>query len=69
MGNERAAVITLATADPAKFGEAIAKAGLKTPALPSHIQDLFEREERYTVIPNSLDAVTDFIQRNARVSG
>lgn len=68
MGQDQAAVITLATADPAKFGDAISKAGLEIPALPSHIQDLFEREERYTVIPNSLDAVTDFIQCNTRVS-
>lgn len=55
-------VICLATAHPAKFAEAIERAGLETPALPSHLADLMTREERTTVLPASLDAVTDFIQ-------
>ncbi len=55
-------VITLATAHPAKFDAAITAAGLDTPRLPPHLQDLFEREERYTVIENQLSAVTQFVQ-------
>lgn len=58
--------ITLATAHPAKFSEAIAAAGLPAPQLPAHLADLFEREERYTVVANDLNAVTDFISHNAR---
>jgi threonine synthase len=50
-------MITLATAHPAKFSAAIERAGLPTPGLPAHMADLFQREERYTVVPNSLDAV------------
>lgn len=50
-------MIALATAHPAKFSAAIEKAGLGVPALPAHMADLFEREERYTVVPNSLSAV------------
>ncbi|MFT5320286.1 MAG: threonine synthase [Pseudohongiellaceae bacterium] len=55
-------VICLATAHPAKFGEAIERAGLETPALPEHLSDLLEREERFTVLDARLDAVTDFVK-------
>lgn len=54
-------MVTLATAHPAKFSEAIAAAGLAKPALPPHLEDLFEREERMTVLPNQLNAVTRFM--------
>ena len=56
-------MITLATAHPVKFAEAIEKSGLQTPALPGHLADLYEREERYTVLPSSLDAVKEFIRK------
>ena len=61
--NSRSPIITLATAHPAKFSEAIQAAGLKKPELPEHLKDLFKREERYTVLPNDLFAVTDFIRK------
>jgi len=54
-------MIILGTAHPAKFAAAIELAGFATPALPPHMADLYEREERYTVLPNSLDAVKQFI--------
>ena len=55
-------VITLATAHPAKFPDAIAQSGVGTePALPLHLRDLFEREERMDVLPNSLEAVQAFM--------
>lgn len=61
-------MICLATAHPAKFPDAIRKAGLKEdPALPPHMADLFEREERYTVLPNELSAVHQFIADNVPV--
>ena len=59
-------IITLATAHPAKFSDAIAAAGLATPELPKHLTDLFEREERYTVVPNEITEVTNFIKNNCR---
>lgn len=55
-------MVTLSTAHPSKFGEAIKQAGLESPSLPAHLADLFEREERYTVVANDLNAVTDFIK-------
>jgi len=54
-------MICLATAHPAKFAAAIERAGLKTPALPAHLADLLQREERYTVMPDSLEQVKAFI--------
>ncbi len=60
--------VTLATAHPAKFSEAIAAAGLPSPVLPPHLADLFQREERYTVVDNELSAITDYIASHARQS-
>ena len=57
-------MVTLSTAHPAKFAEAINKAGLDSPELPPHLADLFEREERYSVVANDLTAVTDYIKSN-----
>ncbi len=59
-------VITLATAHPVKFPDAILAAGLDAPALPHHLQDLHSREERMTVLPNSLSAVHEFIATTLR---
>ncbi|NQV69321.1 MAG: threonine synthase [Pseudohongiella sp.] len=55
-------MITLSTAHPAKFGAAITAAGIETPELPDHLQDLFEREEHYTVVANDLAEVTAFVK-------
>ena len=55
-------MITLATAHPAKFPEAIIKSGQENePALPHHMTDLFDREERYTVLPKDLPQIQAFI--------
>ena len=60
-------MIMLATAHPAKFPEAIAKAGIDfEPVLPHHMLDLFEREERYTVQPNELAVVQAFMAANIK---
>ena len=56
-------MITLSTAHPAKFSDAINKAGLETPELPSHLIGLFEKEEHYTVVPKELAAVTEFVKK------
>lgn len=57
-------MVCLATAHPAKFGEAIQKAGLGEPDLPHHMADLFEREERYKVLANNMKDVQQFIKDN-----
>ncbi|WP_421866155.1 threonine synthase [Motiliproteus sp.] len=50
-------MVALATAHPVKFPEPVVKAGLKSPELPHHLEDLFDREERCTVLDNDLAAV------------
>ena len=51
-------MVTLATAHPAKFPDAVEKSGVNTsPVLPAHLADLFEREERFTVLSNDLPQV------------
>ena len=59
-------MICLATAHPAKFAEAITAAGIETPPLPDHLQDLFEREERYSVVANELAVVAAFVNKHSR---
>jgi threonine synthase len=64
--NNDAAVpmITLATAHPVKFSEAINAAGIDTPPLPPHLSDLMQRPEKCAVLDNSVAAVTDFMTRH-----
>ncbi len=58
-------MVCLATAHPAKFPEAIQKAGQsEEPALPNHMSDLFDREEQYDVLDNDIQAVQAFIAGN-----
>ena len=58
-------MVTLATAHPAKFPDAIRSAGLtQALALPHHLSDLLERTERFEVVPNELAAVKAFIAAN-----
>ena len=46
-------MVILATAHPAKFPTAIEKADINISAtVPAHMSDLFEREERFTVLSN-----------------
>lgn len=59
-------MITLATAHPAKFAEAVARAGFAGVDLPPHLSDLLEREERYSVLPAELAAVQKFVRENRR---
>jgi threonine synthase len=58
-------VVTLATAHAAKFGDAVERATGARPALPGRVGDLFEREERYTTLDATFDAVTGFIAERA----
>lgn len=58
-------MITLATAHPAKFPDAVMAAGYPhKPDLPHHMADLFELEERFVVLPNELSAVQEFVVDN-----
>ena len=63
--NKATPMVTLATAHPAKFPDAVRQAGYpEDPALPPHMADLFDREERYTVLDNDKQAVHAYIAEN-----
>ena len=55
-------MITLATAHPAKFPDAVERATGIRPGLPPHMADLFEREERMTRVPNDLAALQALVR-------
>lgn len=55
-------MITLATAHPAKFPDAVEAATGTRPALPARMADLFERPERVTRLPDDLSAVQALIR-------
>jgi len=50
-------MVTLATAHPAKFPDAVEPATGRRPELPAHMADLFDRPERLTRVANDLAAV------------
>lgn len=61
-------ILTLGTAHPAKFPDAVEKATGQHPALPAHLVDLWERPERYDTLPNDLDAVATYVASRTRAS-
>ena len=55
-------MVTLATAHPAKFPAAVARAETgQEPVLPGHLADLFEREERFDTLENDLATVQAYM--------
>ncbi|MCP3992944.1 MAG: threonine synthase [Actinomycetia bacterium] len=50
-------MIVLATADPAKFPDAVEQATGVRPPLPPFLSELFDRSERYEVVANDLAAI------------
>jgi threonine synthase len=55
-------MVTLATAHPAKFPAAVARAETgQEPVLPGHLADLFEREERFDTLDNDLATVQAYM--------
>ncbi|MCB2128491.1 MAG: threonine synthase, partial [Rhodobacteraceae bacterium] len=59
-------MITLATAHPAKFPDAVEKATGLRPALPERMADLFKRPERVTSVPNDLGALEALIMERRK---
>ncbi len=59
-------MVAMATAHPAKFPDAVARATGVHPALPAGLADLFERVERYVTLPNDLAAVEAQVRALAR---
>lgn len=55
--------ITLSTAHPAKFPDAVKEATGMEPALPKHMSGMFEKEERFTPLKNDQDALKSLIEK------
>jgi threonine synthase len=58
-------VVTLATAHPAKFPDAVERATGVRPSLPARVSQLFDREERFDVLPGEYEAVRDYVLARA----
>jgi len=58
-------IVTLATAHPAKFRDAVERATGTRPSLPARIGSLFDREEAYTKLPATFEAITGFVAEHA----
>ena len=59
-------MITLATAHPAKFPDAVEAATGIRPGLPPRMADLFDRSERVTRVANDLKAIETIVQERRR---
>ena len=60
--------VSLATAHPAKFPEAVEQATGTRPALPARLADLGRRQERFEVLPADRAAVAQFVIEHSRVA-
>lgn len=58
-------IVTLATAHPAKFRDAVERAAGHRPGLPARAAGLFDREERYATLPADLAAVEAYVAERA----
>jgi threonine synthase len=54
-------VITLATAHPAKFRDAVERGTGQRPPIPARIDGLFEREERFATLPATIGAIEAYV--------
>ncbi|CAI3935078.1 Threonine synthase (ThrC) (PDB:1VB3) [Commensalibacter communis] len=64
--NKDIPMVTVATAHPAKFPDAIKQATGITPALPLALADLYDRKENYQVLPANLKKIEDSVRATAR---
>jgi len=65
-GQLQGPTVTLATAHPAKFPDAVEKATGVRPGLPAHLHDLFDLPEHFTVLPNDLAQIKQFVATTFR---
>ena len=60
--------VTLATAHPAKFPDAVLKACGSPPDIPERLGGVFDRDERYETLPNDIRAVSAFVSERSRAA-
>src|SRR5260370_8992912 len=61
-------MVVLATAHPAKFPDAVAKATGQRPRLPDHLTDLIQRAERVDGLPNDIVALKALIEERTALA-
>jgi threonine synthase len=59
-------IVTLSTAHPAKFPDAVEQATGVRPELPPHLAGIFDREERVESLPNNLAVIEDYVDAARR---
>ncbi len=59
-------MVTLATADPAKFPDAVEQATGIRPDLPPHVAEILTKPEHYQVVDNDLPAITGLLRSIGR---
>jgi threonine synthase len=62
-------IVALATAHPAKFPDAVARATGIRPPLPAALAEIIGKPERFTVLPNDVAAVARYVRAHARHAG
>jgi threonine synthase len=58
-------LVVLGTAHPAKFPAAIAHATGERPDLPGHLAGLFDRKEKFSILPNDQSGIERLIHARA----
>jgi threonine synthase len=66
MASPSTPVVSVGTAHPAKFPDAVERATGVRPPLPPHLADLMDREETVVVLPGNRAAVADYLRQTAR---
>ena len=59
--------VSMATAHPAKFSEAVFQAINKEPTLPARYRDIFNLEEKFEVIENKYERIKNYIYKNSLI--
>ncbi|MDX1590245.1 MAG: threonine synthase [Oleiphilaceae bacterium] len=63
-------MVTMGTAHPAKFPEAVERSGVGVEAtLPKHLADLFQRPEEYEVLENNLESIQQYMASHWKFAG
>lgn len=68
-GDPNVPIVSLATAHPAKFPDAVEAATGIRPALPERMADLFDRTECFETLPNDIAEIQQFIRTKVRRDG
>ena len=64
-GLRTAPMVVLGTAHPAKFPDAVEQATGHRPTLPEFLDDLYQRDEHFEVLPNDLATVQQWISQRS----